>query len=41
MSRKMKVRLPGPAGNYDCDEVFFDLKTHRRVALKTTRVDIA
>ena len=33
---RTEVRLSGPAGNYDCDIVYFDRKTHRRVALEIT-----
>ena len=37
---RTEVRLPGPAGNYDCDIVYFDRKTHKRVVLEITRVAI-
>ena len=37
---RTEVRLSGPAGNYDCDVVYFDRKTHERVVLEITRVAI-
>ena len=37
---RTEVRLSGPAGNYDCDIVYFDRKTHKRVVLEITRVAI-
>ncbi len=37
---RTEVRLSGPSGNYDCDAVYFDRKTHMRVVLEITRVAI-
>ena len=35
-----EVRLLGPAGHYDCEVVYFDRKTHTRIALAVPRVAI-
>ena len=37
---RTEVRLSGPAGHYDCDVVYFDRKTHKRIVLEITRVAI-
>ena len=35
-----EVRLSGPAGHCDCDVVYFDRKTYKRIVLEITRVAI-
>ena len=37
---RTEVRLSGPAGHYDCDVVYFDRKTHKRIVLVITRPTI-
>ena len=37
---RTEVRLSGPVGHYDCDAVYFDRKTHKRIALEIARVAI-
>ena len=38
---RTEVRLSGPAGHYDCDVVYVNRKTHKRIVLlKITRVAI-
>ncbi len=37
---RTEVHLSGPAGHYDCDVIYFDRKTHKRIVLEITRVAI-